>query len=391
MAEAGVGSRRDCEAMIEAGRVEVNGVPVGTLPLFVNPEEDRIVVDGRPLRRPEKHLYVLLNKPPRTITAVRDEPEADRRTVVDLVDHPAKARLFPVGRLDFETVGLLLLTNDGELANRLTHPRHGVPKTYKAVVAGELTHEGALDLVKGIMLTDRRDGETTGASRTNPAEVRVLRSERGRTTVEITLREGRNRQVRRMLAAVGCDVKKLERTAMGPLTLRGVPRGGWRELTAREVSALRRAANAGPDANINKRKRTTPEFVEPEAAREREGSPARGGRRGAKPTARGGRAGPRVGPGRAGPGRAGPGRAGPGRAGPGLAGAGRAGPGLARPGGAGPGRGGPARGAATQPRSRPPGGAKRGPGSARTGGSGSGGSAGAGGRGGRGGPRKGRA
>lgn len=245
MADAGVASRRECERLIESGRVRVNGRVVSDLPAWVNTEEDRIEVNGRPLPAAERHLYILLNKPTRTLTSAKDEPGADRRTVLDLVRHPAKAKLFPVGRLDYDTTGLLILTNDGELANRLTHPRYGVSKTYRAVVKGRVDDAAMRELEGGVVLTDRKDGKTTGASRTSSVEWSVVHREGDKTTLDITIREGRNRQVRRMLAQVGYEVKKLERTAMGPLRLKGVARGLWRELTNHEVNALRRAAAMG--------------------------------------------------------------------------------------------------------------------------------------------------
>lgn len=225
--------------------MKVNGRVVRDLPAWVDPDEDRIEVEGRPLRPPERHLYILLNKPPRTLTSAKDEPGADRRTVLDLVNHPARAKLFPVGRLDYDTTGLLILTNDGELANRLTHPRYGVPKTYRAVVKGNVDEAAMRELEAGVVLADRKDGKTVGASRTNPVEWTIVHREADKTTLDITIREGRNRQVRRMLAQIGHEVKKLERTAMGPLRLKGVARGGWRELTHREVEALRKAAAMG--------------------------------------------------------------------------------------------------------------------------------------------------
>tara|TARA_R110000782_G_scaffold30348_1_gene75487 strand:+ start:3268 stop:4665 length:1398 start_codon:yes stop_codon:yes gene_type:complete len=252
LADAGVGSRRACEELILAGEVEVNGVLVTALPAWVDPEEDRIVVEGRPIPRPERKLYVLLNKPVRTLSTAKDEPGADRRTVTDLVDHPGAARLFPVGRLDYDTVGLILLTNDGELANRLTHPRYGVPKTYKVLVKGVLGQEAVAELEQGIYLAERKAGHTVGGVRTARVEITVLQQSREGTTLEMTLREGRNRQVRRMLAAVGYPVRKLERIGMGPIRLKGVARGAWRELTRDEVWALRRAAaDERPDAETD--------------------------------------------------------------------------------------------------------------------------------------------
>lgn len=248
MAEAGVASRRECERLIESGAVEVNGEVITSLPCFVDPANDRIVVDGRPIRKtPERHLYIMLNKPARTLTTLSDEPGADRKTVMSLINHPQKGRLFPIGRLDYDTTGLLLITNDGELANRLTHPRYGVPKTYRVVVKGRIEEEAVAELEKGIFLADRKAGRTEGASRTSRVEVKVVTLDRDRTTLELTLREGRNRQVRRLLAAVGFPVKSLERIGMGPVRLKGVARGEWRELDAREIGSLKRAANAPRD------------------------------------------------------------------------------------------------------------------------------------------------
>src|SRR5690606_28672856 len=168
-----------------------------------------------------------------------------RRTVMDLVDHPARARLFPVGRLDYATRGLVLLTNDGELANKLTHPRYGVHKTYEAVVKGVLPDDAVAQLERGIYLAERKEGRTVGAKRTAHVDLKIIKRERERTTVEITLREGRNRQVRRMFAGIGHPVKKLTRVAMGPLKLKGVALGAWRELDTREVNALQKAARLG--------------------------------------------------------------------------------------------------------------------------------------------------
>lgn len=242
MADAGIASRRDCERMIEEGLVEVNGTLVADLPAWVDPESDRIVVDGKVLPPPARHIYIMLNKPTRTLTSSRDEPGSDRTTVLDLVNHPGAGQLFPVGRLDYETTGLLLLTNDGDLANRLTHPRYGVPKTYRAVVKGRVELDAIAALEDGVKMTDRKDGRTIGASKTGPVEVAIVHREADSTVLEVMIREGRNRQVRRMLALLGFPVKKLERIGMGPLQLKGVQRGFWRELTRIEIGALRRAA-----------------------------------------------------------------------------------------------------------------------------------------------------
>lgn len=245
LADAGVASRRASEELIEQGRVDVNGTPVRSLPCFVDPESDRIEVDGRPIPKSERHIYIMLNKPARYLSTVADEPDAERRTVLDLVSHPSRARLYPVGRLDYDTTGLVLLTNDGELTNRLTHPRYGIHKTYRAVVKGVLEEADTERLEEGIYLAERKEGRTVGAVRTARVAISIAKRDRERTVLEITLREGRNRQVRRMLAKVGCPVKKLERIAMGPLRLKGLARGQWRELSAPELASLRRAAKRG--------------------------------------------------------------------------------------------------------------------------------------------------
>jgi len=257
MADAGVASRRACEALIEEGRVLVNGVKLTELPIFVVPGDDRIEVDGEPLRvhmeparkaaaRPvksvagERLLYVMLNKPRNTVTTAYD-PDG-RRTVVDLVEHPSGARLYPVGRLDYDTMGLVLMTNDGDLANRLTHPRYGVHKTYRAVVKGRVEDDAIESLEQGVYLAQRQEGRTVGARRPAHVQMRVVKRDATRTMLELTLEEGRNRQVRRMLAKVGHPVKKLTRVGMGPLTLSKVALGEWRELTRDEVARLKKAA-----------------------------------------------------------------------------------------------------------------------------------------------------
>lgn len=267
MADLGVASRRACESLIASGEVSVNGELVTAHPVFIDPVHDRVEVSGRPLPRARsgaggsvnaelpagltrRKIYVMLNKPTHTLTTSRDEPEyeGDRRTVMDLVKHPTGARLYPVGRLDYETRGLVLLTNDGDLANRLTHPKFGVHKSYEAVVKGRLEDDQIAELEKGIYLAERREGQTVGAKRTARAELEIVRRDRERTILRVTLREGRNRQVRRMLAGVGHPVKKLTRVGMGPLKLSRCAPGEWRELDAGELRALRRAASAADRA-----------------------------------------------------------------------------------------------------------------------------------------------
>ena len=219
LARAGVASRRGADELIRAGRVRVNGEP-GELNTFVG-ANDVVELDGERLR-PQALAYVLLHKPAGVVTTARD-PQG-RRTVVDLVDHPA--RLVPVGRLDADTTGALLLTNDGPLAHRLAHPRYGVEKVYEAEVEGEPSDDTLQSLREGIELDD---GPTA------PAKARRL----GPGRVELTLHEGRKHQVKRMLAAVGHPVKRLHRSTYAGLTLEGLEPGAWRGLEPFETAKLR--------------------------------------------------------------------------------------------------------------------------------------------------------
>ncbi len=193
-----------------------------------NPRTDRITIDGRPLRVADQPLYILLHKPTNVVTTLSD-PEG-RPTVRQLLPE-VRARVFPVGRLDFHSSGLLLLTNDGELALRLTHPRYGVRKTYRVKVKGTPTAETLAQLAAGVRLDE---------GKTAPAEVRIERAREGKTWLEITLGEGRRREVRRMCESVGHPVEKLIRVRLGPLTLGKLPPGQHRMLTEREVLELRR-------------------------------------------------------------------------------------------------------------------------------------------------------
>lgn len=251
MADSGVASRRRCEELIREGKVRVNGQDVWDLPAWVVPSEDKVEVSGetlaqpdRPGKRTERLIYVMLYKPRYTVSTTAD-PDG-RRTVLELVQHPSGVRLYPVGRLDYDTTGLVLMTNDGELANGLTHPRYGVHKTYRAIVKGLVEDDELRSLEEGVYLAERREGRTVGAQRTARVEMEVIKRDRDRTILDITLREGRNRQVRRMLAKVGHPVKKLTRTAMGPLRLKGLRLGEWRELTREEIQLLRRAVKGLP-------------------------------------------------------------------------------------------------------------------------------------------------
>jgi 23S rRNA pseudouridine2605 synthase len=221
LARAGIASRRGAEELIRAGRVRVNGEVAG-LATFVEPR-DAVELDGNPIE-PEPLTYVLLHKPAGVVTTARD-PQG-RPTVVGLVGH--ERRVVPVGRLDADTTGALLLTNDGPLAHRLMHPRYEVDKVYEAEVEGEPSDEALMQLTDGIELDD---------GRTAPARVRRLRP----SLVELTIHEGRKHQVKLMLEAVGHRVRRLHRKAYAGLTLDGLAPGEWRELTREEVANLNRA------------------------------------------------------------------------------------------------------------------------------------------------------
>lgn len=267
--------------MIEEGRVEINGAVVTRLPIFVDPARDQILVDGQPIRktaRSPRKIYVMLHKPAKTLSVAADEPGGDRRTVTQLVEHPMAERLFPVGRLAYEATGLVLLTNDGDLANKLTHPRYGVPKTYLAVVKGGMSQEEADELsarvfheerraarVEARAMRSRRPGEkleearaegvraskpVKGAYRAAHVSMRVMRHTQGNTVLRIDLAEGRNKQVERVLSYVGHRIRKLSQVGIGPLTLTGLPLGAWRELERDEIAALRRAVRGGAAVDV---------------------------------------------------------------------------------------------------------------------------------------------
>lgn len=247
MAAAGVAARRVCEELIETGHVKVNGKTVTRLPVFVDPEVDHIVVDGRPITRQHtRQVYIMFNKPERVLTTAADEPGLGRKTVTDLVLHPSAPRLFPVGRLDYQTKGLVLLTNDGEMANLLTHPRYEVPKTYEAVVKGVLdvmaVQRMQHALVRQLAKSDRREGRLRPAGTHDRVEIAISGYDGDRTTLRITMRDGRGGSMAAMLTAAGATLKSLERTAIGPLELSSLARGHWRELERREIGALRKAA-----------------------------------------------------------------------------------------------------------------------------------------------------
>jgi 23S rRNA pseudouridine2605 synthase len=221
LATAGVASRRASEEIVRAGRVSLDGVTVTDPARDVGPH-DAVAVDGRPVAPVHERVIYALNKPAGVVSTARD-PQG-RPTVVTMV--PQTERLYPVGRLDIDTTGLILLTNEGDLAHRLTHPSFEVEKTYRAVVGAPPVREAALQAL--------RDGVELDDGRTAPARVRRVSAD----TIEITIHEGRKRQVKRMCEAVGHPVKRLERIAFGPLQLGELPRGRWRKLGAGEVDAL---------------------------------------------------------------------------------------------------------------------------------------------------------
>lgn len=226
MAEAGIASRRKCEELIQAGRVKVNGRIVG-LGACVEPLQDLVEVDGEPLGKSQQKVTVILNKP-RGVMCTAQDPQG-RPTVGEYVrDLPA--RVYNAGRLDYDSEGLLVMTNDGELAYRLTHPKFCMDKTYSAICDGLLTKEQIAALEQGVLLED---------GPTHPAKVEeVYRLRNGNTAFNITIHEGRNRQVRRMLEAVGHETLALKRVALGPLRLGDLPSGTYRSLTAQEWDEL---------------------------------------------------------------------------------------------------------------------------------------------------------
>jgi 23S rRNA pseudouridine2605 synthase len=227
LAAAGVDSRRRCEELILDGVVRVNGQAVHKLPAFVDAENDVITVNGRRIR-PVQKVYFLLNKPKGVICTSSDP--LGRKKAVDLVR--CRERIFCVGRLDADTTGVIVLTNDSELANRLTHPRYEMPKTYVASIKGEIDSTAVKKLKRGIWLAE---------GKTSRAAVKILKRGRDVSVIEITIRQGLNRQIRRMLAKVGLHLKSLERTRIGKLTTRGLGIGKFRTLTKAEIALLNRA------------------------------------------------------------------------------------------------------------------------------------------------------
>ena len=226
LARCGVASRRACEKLIEQGKVAVNGTVVTTLGSKVVPG-DTVTVDGAPVKEESKKVYIMLNKPEGYVTTVSDEQ--GRSTVMELIED-VHQRVYPVGRLDFNTEGLLLMSNDGDFTMKVTHPSHKMDKVYQAVVSGVPSHFDIEKLGRGVYI----DGVKTAK-----AKASLISAEGGRALVELTIHEGRNRQVRKMFDAIGYPVLKLKRVAIGNIVLGNLPLGKWRHLNPNEVKYLK--------------------------------------------------------------------------------------------------------------------------------------------------------
>ncbi|MCM1043449.1 MAG: rRNA pseudouridine synthase [Corallococcus sp.] len=225
LADCGVASRRACDKLIADGKVKVNGNTVTEMGVSIEPEKDKVTVNEKRVALKKKNYYILLHKPKGYVTTVSDD--LGRKTVMDLID--IKTRLYPVGRLDYDTEGAIILTNDGNLANKLTHPKHNVDKTYIARISGKLSANDIRVLQEGIVLDDKK---------TAPAKVDVLTFDEHYSRVRIVIHEGRNRQVKRMFEYIGKDVKFLKRISIGDIYLGGLGRGKYRFLSDKEIEYL---------------------------------------------------------------------------------------------------------------------------------------------------------
>ena len=244
MAQAGLGSRRENEKVIAAGKVRLNG-RTAKLGDKADPSKDRVEVNGRLLKLREnqdKLIYVAINKPKGVISSLDDELQEGRRTVRDLV--PLPGHIYPVGRLDKQSMGLILMTNDGDLAHKLTHPRYGHEKTYRVTVDGKIDEETLNQWRRGIRLDDRK---------TAPAKIKIINQGPNFTLLEIIMREGRKRQIRRVANILGFPVTHLVREKIGPLNLGNLKPGEWRHLSRGEVSTLKQAVQEKPTRRRKKK------------------------------------------------------------------------------------------------------------------------------------------
>ncbi len=228
IAMCGAASRRAAEKLISDGKVRVNGKTIRELGTKVEIGADNVDLNGEPLKVSGKMYYIMLNKPAGYVSSAKDQ--FDRPTVIDIIKEDLNARVFPVGRLDYETEGMLLLTNDGDFTYRVTHPKFHMEKTYIAVLKGGITIRALSALRRGVDI---------GGFVTSPAKVEILDAEAGKTMIEIVIHEGKNRQVRRMLEAVGCKLEYLQRTKIGRVELGNLPLGRWRYLTSHEINYLK--------------------------------------------------------------------------------------------------------------------------------------------------------
>lgn len=227
IARSGVTSRRKAEELIITGHVMVNGIKITELGTKIDPEKDTVTVDNKEISEINKFIYIKLYKPEGYVTTVKDQ--FDRKTVLDLID--IKERIYPIGRLDYNTSGLLLLTNDGDLANKLMHPKYQIYKTYIAEIDGQISDESIKKLRNGVIIENYK---------TAPARVKLLKYKENKSIVQVSIHEGKNRQVRKMFVAVGHQVRTLKRVSFGEINLEDLKVGSWKNLSNEEIKFLKR-------------------------------------------------------------------------------------------------------------------------------------------------------